>query len=235
MQELVDKTFYGWGGLGKATRTRDRGKEVTPSRLEVVRVVHVRNAETYINYCARRTEIIAELNAHPGYCRDYNVKTGEAATGVSFVGLSRDVVACPVDPEINEFYLWHGTNARSAEAIVQDDFDTGRAGMATGVLYGPGIYFAESCLKADEYVTADAHGHYPLVLSRVTLGNMRYCDDYHPKKISEALVASCRRPGGDCHSVLGDREKVRKTFREFVVYDSDQIYPEYIVWYKRVP
>jgi hypothetical protein len=36
------------------------------------------------------------------------------------------------------------------------------------------------------------------------------------------------------HSLLGDREKCRKTFREFVVYDDDQVYPEFAVWYERV-
>lgn len=36
------------------------------------------------------------------------------------------------------------------------------------------------------------------------------------------------------HSLLGDREKCRRTFREFVVYDDDQVYPEFAVWYKRV-
>lgn len=36
------------------------------------------------------------------------------------------------------------------------------------------------------------------------------------------------------HSLLGDREKCRKTFREFVIYDDDQVYPEFAVWYERV-
>ncbi|CAD7968348.1 unnamed protein product [Amoebophrya sp. A25] len=35
------------------------------------------------------------------------------------------------------------------------------------------------------------------------------------------------------HSVLGDREKCRRTFREFVVYDQAQVYPEWILWYER--
>ena len=34
-------------------------------------------------------------------------------------------------------------------------------------------------------------------------------------------------------SLLGDREKARGTFREFVVYDKDQIYPEYAIIYRR--
>jgi hypothetical protein len=38
---------------------------------------------------------------------------------------------------------------------------------------------------------------------------------------------------GPYHSVLGDREKCRKTYKEFVVFASDQVYPEFIVTYKR--
>ena len=35
------------------------------------------------------------------------------------------------------------------------------------------------------------------------------------------------------HSVLGDREKCRGTFREYIVYDNAQVYPEWIIWYQR--
>ena len=36
------------------------------------------------------------------------------------------------------------------------------------------------------------------------------------------------------HSILGDRIKARGTFREFVIFDDDQIYVEYVVFYRRV-
>ena len=35
-------------------------------------------------------------------------------------------------------------------------------------------------------------------------------------------------------SVLGDREKVRGTFKEYVVYDADHVYPAYEIRYRRV-
>ena len=35
-------------------------------------------------------------------------------------------------------------------------------------------------------------------------------------------------------SVLGDREMVRGTFKEFVVYDADNVYPAYEIRYRRV-
>lgn len=37
----------------------------------------------------------------------------------------------------------------------------------------------------------------------------------------------------DFHSIIGDRVKARGTFREFIVFDDDQIYVEYVIWYRR--
>ena len=47
---------------------------------------------------------------------------------------------------------------------------------------------------------------------------------------------SCSRlwSQGENDSVLGDREKGRNTFREFVIYDTDQCYAEYLLWYRRM-
>ena len=38
---------------------------------------------------------------------------------------------------------------------------------------------------------------------------------------------------GDFEHVLGDREKAVGTFREFVFFHEDSIYPEYAVFYRR--
>merc|ERR1719195_2102446 len=57
----------------------------------------------------------------------------------------------PVDTDLNEWYLWHGTSIQGAEAICKIDFKQRLAGSATGTLYGKGTYFAESITKADEY------------------------------------------------------------------------------------
>merc|ERR1712079_495348 len=139
----------------------------------------------------------------------------------------------PVDKAINEAWLWHGTSEAGAAGITDTDFDLVRAGTATGSLFGRGLYFAESCMKADEYAAQDSRGLCPLLLSRVVLGRVRYCDAKEPSLIASSLEASCK--GGGFHSVIGDREKVRGTYREFIVFDNDQVYPEYVVWYRRVP
>jgi hypothetical protein len=225
IQQLVDETFTGWGPLGKMTRTRDRAKEPIAERLEVQSVVYVQNTEGFINYRARRTKIQEEMPI--GARRTWDIKTNR----VKLEGLPRHRTN-PVDPCINEFYLWHGTTPQAAAKITDAEFDLKRVGSSYGCLFGPGIYFAESSMKADEYTRKDRRGWFPLILCRVVCGHINYCDAYDPVKISKELEASCK-PGGGYHSVLGDREKVRGTFRELIVFDNHQVYPEYIVWYTR--
>ena len=48
----------------------------------------------------------------------------------------------------------------------------------------------------------------------------------------EALVQDIQQGLHD--SILGDREKARGTYREFIVFDNNQVYPEYIIIYKRL-
>ncbi|CAE8632265.1 unnamed protein product [Polarella glacialis] len=265
MQLLLNETYTGWGGFGKLTRTRDRPDEKVADHLEVECVVHLRNKESYLNYCIRRQVIACEM---PEYSRrDWNVRTSSSASlssasvsspsSLSDAGgpgcgasphsgptaaqpPSQDFPKSPgeyplsvLDPSFNEHYLWHGTGPAEARGIAERGFDLGQAGSSRGALFGRGLYFAESCLKADEYVRPDAEGRFPLILCRVTLGHVNYCDAEDPWELRESLRFSCRHSSGEHHSVIGDREKIRQTFREFVIFDAHQAYPEYIVWYRR--
>eukprot|EP00435_Cladocopium_sp_Y103_P040821 s167_g11.t1 len=118
---------------------------------------------------------------------------------------SKEPPIAELDHSLNEVYLWHGTPVRQGLAIAQDDFKMSFAGSGNGSMFGEGLYFSESCTKADEYAQDDT-GHYSDV---------------------RALLL-CR------DSTLADLAKSRHTFREFVVYDADQVYPEYVVLYKRL-
>jgi hypothetical protein len=227
LQKLVDETYWGWGGLGKNTRTRDRAADPIADRLVVRKVVYVQNAENYVNYTMRKRTVVSQMT--PDTKVNWDVKTQK----VSLQGVGRhSSTGTPVDASVNEYFLWHGTSVKAAEAITNTKFRMSFSGTAYGSLFGCGIYFAESCMKADEYTTSDSNGWFPLILCRVMLGRVNYCDAVQPRKLAADLEASCK-PGSGYHSVLGDREKVRQTFREFIVYDEDQVYPEYIVWYER--
>merc|ERR1719356_1380444 len=137
----------------------------------------------------------------------------------------------PLDTAANEVWLFHGTKPVAAESITSDDFRLDLAGTSAGTLYGRGIYLAENSTKADEYSNVDQKsGLFSMLLCRATLGRFLYTSEVQPdpRKCEEA----CLRGGH--HSVLGDRKACRGTFREFVVFDEDQVYPNYIVKYKRV-
>lgn len=127
-------------------------------------------------------------------------------------------------------WLFHGTKHIAADSITSDDFKIDLAGSSKGSLYGRGIYFAENSSKADEYSSADKKtGLFTMLLCRVTLGQMLYNDAVFPdtRRCEEACLK------GVYHSVLGDRKACRGTYREFAVFDEDQIYPNYIVSYRR--
>ena len=69
-----------------------------------------------------------------------------------------------------------------------------------------------------------------MLLCRVLGGNVLYSDEDVPD--GAALRAQVLH--GLYDSVIGDREKVRGTFKEYVVYDADQVYPAYEIRYRRV-
>merc|ERR1712216_801476 len=106
-----------------------------------------------------------------------------------------------------------------------------------GSLFGRGVYLAESCMKSDEYTSPDPttmRKLRPLLLCRAALGNVLYTDKEIPD--GEELRKECEPKDGitQFHSVLGDRQKASGTYREFVAYNSSQVYPAYILWYERV-
>merc|ERR1712190_66224 len=133
-----------------------------------------------------------------------------------------------LEPEVNEWYLFHGTSCESAQTICRDDFKFHLAGRSTGKLFGQGVCFAESITKADEYATEE-DGCCTVLLCRVLGGRVRYCEEKNPD--AARLVADCANGPYNC--ILGDRRKASGTYREFVFFDAENIYPEYILKYTR--
>lgn len=205
MQQLVNRTFRCWGSGEGSLPTS------VPNGLEVMSVVHVENIAAFGQFIARRAQIVDDLGMHSA---------------------AQQALRTPVvTEEINEYWLWHGTTPEGAAGILSRGFDLSKAGTASGSMFGNGICFAESSMKADFYAkSADERGWRVLLLCRVVLGGVLYCDSSAPD--GDHLAANCSS-GRAFHSVMGDREKVAGSFREFVVFDERQVYPEYLVWYKR--
>eukprot|EP00446_Apocalathium_sp_SHHI-4_P010767 CAMPEP_0177161582 /NCGR_PEP_ID=MMETSP0367-20130122/5439_1 /TAXON_ID=447022 ORGANISM="Scrippsiella hangoei-like, Strain SHHI-4" /NCGR_SAMPLE_ID=MMETSP0367 /ASSEMBLY_ACC=CAM_ASM_000362 /LENGTH=350 /DNA_ID=CAMNT_0018607317 /DNA_START=1 /DNA_END=1053 /DNA_ORIENTATION=- len=225
MQQLLDQTW-------KNQWTRDRGKDGKVLKFEVVMVQRNENVKVWTQYYRTR-ELLAQKAAQEEWAT-YTSKTEtevqdcpEAKAFLDKANLNKDV---------NEFYLFHGTRPTAARAICDNDFLINMAGTNAGTLYGPGIYLAEASSKSDEYSGEDTtgifQGLYAMLVCRVTCGNINYTDEVAPDV--QGLVDSILKVGSH-HAVLGDREKCRGTYKEFIVFNEKQAYPEYVILYRRVP
>mmetsp|Transcript_102753 Transcript_102753/g.329494 ORF Transcript_102753/g.329494 Transcript_102753/m.329494 type:complete len:555 (-) Transcript_102753:442-2106(-) len=145
----------------------------------------------------------------------------------------------------NEWRLFHGSSEAACRAICARNFNLGLAGSGaswraegaeTGSpLYGRGVYLSERITKADEY-SGRTHAepssklHFAL-FCRAIGGRPTVCveNEIDPEALRNQVLC------GPYHSVLGDRvSKLRKPFREIVVYDKDQAYPEFLLSYTRL-
>merc|ERR550525_826469 len=153
---------------------------------------------------------------------------GESAESIA-ASLAADFEE-PMLSEVNEVFLFHGTSSFAAQKITGDNFKLNLAGSNAGTLYGRGVYLAENGSKSDEYTRPGPRGERYMLICRVTLGRAYYTDanESNPR----ACEAACLHD--KFNSVLGDRKKARGTFLEFVMFDEEQVYPNYIITYKRV-
>ena len=139
------------------------------------------------------------------------------------------------EADVCEALLFHGSRPAACFSICQSDFMVNLAGSHKGTLYGPGVYLAEMSSKSDEYGEIETQGEnkglYAMLLCRSTCGHVLYDDALTPD--TQELLKSCTGVAPKYHSVLGDREKTRGTYREFVIYNNDQVYPEYVILYTR--
>jgi len=142
--------------------------------------------------------------------------------------------------DCREYRLFHGTSYQNCLKICALGFRVDYAG--TGMtwkkdgskvgdpLYGRGFYCCDRITKADEYAQANLDGLFSILICRVIGGNANVVRTNAIDK--EALKNSVFN--GSHHSVFGDRvTELKKPFNEFVVYDSHQVYPEYLLLYRR--
>jgi len=232
IQEMMDGTWKDVVTVDRAMRT-EGNNEV--DQFEIVSVLRNQNPTLWWYYSRKREGI---RNFVQRFSQKYPIPQYEAKTAPFLEKLHSSTGMDPLCTDENEMILFHGTTPVTAEAICDSRFKVNLGGNG---LFGQGAYFAESSSKSDEYVSTDDdnifQGLYATLLCRVMMGRVKYTDAEKPKQDKDLLKAVI----GDgstfyprYNSTLGDREKVRGTYREFVVYDDNQAYPEYIVLYRRV-
>lgn len=147
--------------------------------------------------------------------------------------------------EANEWPLFHASIPEALHGIARTGFTMKKLGSGgttgTGGLYGNGTYFGDSITKADEYSRRkvekkfgdfkEFQGCRTASICRVVGGRHFYTDkdvnDKDKPKFAERVLE------GNFNSTVGDRLKLKNSFREYVVYDASATYLEYILFFKR--
>lgn len=219
LQQLLNRTY-------SKTWTRDRKKhqpsDQVPKGFQVTAAFRNEQLQSWTRYVSRRHSMIADCEQTPNV--QYTDVQSNAWQSLAPAGTGQLAQQC------NEWYLFHGANDHVARSICSTDFHIDMAGQHTGTLYGKGAYLAESITKADEYTQPNGHGDYTVILCRTLGGRVCYNSEVTPDP--EKMTRACTDGPYGC--VLGDRAKCRGTFREFVFFESDHVYPEYIIHYKRL-
>lgn len=231
-QEVVSQIQQLMDASVRTVWTRDRGRNLkVPTGYQVVRVDRNENARLWLKYVLKKTLIAEAITSSASTnnlppLKSYGMLTTELAKTLPlFEGLRPE-------EQLNEWYLWHGGSSRGIKSIADEEFKILYAGSTTGTLYGAGTYLTDSCTKADEYAKKDVGDEvdvFSLLLCRVMGGRVNYTDEVTPDP--KTLTNSVLQGPYDC--VFGDREKCRGTFKEVVIYESSQAFPEYIVYYQR--
>jgi len=213
-----------------------------PTRLIARKVLRNTNMGIYSKYALSRHHL---RDLRRGKIERVEVATRDGAQRLQAFRSSRfggRETSRKLEEPLNEVYLWHGTSYEALGHIFSEDFRVGAQKRAFPAgFFGQGLYFAESCAKADEYCTEAKHhrewytGHEhvlqpgapvcAMVLCRVVLG--RVCVLDHAGDHSRAVgVPAC----GRFDSLIGCRKAHR---REFIVYSDATVFPEFAVLYER--
>lgn len=130
-----------------------------------------------------------------------------------------------VSPEPLERHLFHGTNKEASEEICRINFDPRIAGL-NGTSCGFGSYFSISASYSNTYsAIARPNGVRHMFLVKVLVGNVT---QGMPNYRRPPPIKSKKRPIDRYDTCVDDEENPTM----FVVFDSCQCYPYYLIKYK---
>eukprot|EP00413_Alexandrium_margalefii_P014314 CAMPEP_0204527730 /NCGR_PEP_ID=MMETSP0661-20131031/9139_1 /ASSEMBLY_ACC=CAM_ASM_000606 /TAXON_ID=109239 /ORGANISM="Alexandrium margalefi, Strain AMGDE01CS-322" /LENGTH=474 /DNA_ID=CAMNT_0051533661 /DNA_START=12 /DNA_END=1434 /DNA_ORIENTATION=+ len=215
-------------------------KLAVPSSYALVTAFRNQNADLWQKYSLVKTAITEECS-----------RSSEVPMEAKPAASSSVTLESPLEAPLNEWYLFHGSSAAKCKSICSTNFRLNLAGSGATwkdagsdvgtPLYGYGIYLAEHVTKSDEYSevippeesflpVGGEQGFHAVLLCRVMGGrtNVVTTNEIERDKLKSDVF------DGPYHSVYGDRvTTLNKPFREIVVYDKDQCYPEFLLVYTR--
>lgn len=216
IEHLMNKTVEG-RTLGKS---RDQKVEGRYSTFAVVDVQRIENRTLWHIYQLKKAGM-EKCSSHDA--------VGDLLCRSDWMAKSE------LDKARNELYLFHGTGNCDAiiDSITKHGLDE-RHGTTSG-MYGGGVYLAESAGKADQYAT-DAKGVFTMLLCRVAFGTpyrTKFGEHWQKSGSATPKTSKLRErlapEGYDSVLALFERGK----YREFIVYDGNKVYPEFLIRYQR--
>ena len=183
------------------TGSDGESRGTTTARVE--KVLRIENGPLWKTYWERKQKMIAD-------CKKRKPKPIPAKTMDGFCNIFPSV---EVNQDINEMFLFHGTNKKAAESIAKYGFDLQKASLSG--LYGGGTYCADFSCKSVHYTnkTEDLRA---LIICRVLMGKAEWT--------KKELSGSKEAPDGK-QSVFaqeGVSRDGKQKHNEYVTYASDQ-------------
>lgn len=210
--------------LMNSTRCWGGGTSGAQHSFRVVRALRIEDSVMWTNYQRKAAEI--------RFMNRRGCSWGSGGAPQTSAKLwdeeHEDFVDVDLDGSINEAYLWHATHPVAASNIVETGFRIGKE-PSVGARFGHGAYFAEDSAKADDYAKAGAgvfQDCYAMLLCRVALGRQHETCKMKDPAASDDARARC------CDSTLAQPD-YSGAAREFIIWDQDQVYPEYALIYER--
>ena len=162
-----------------------------------------------------------------------------------------------LNAKANEYWLFHGCDKEIVPILTYLGYDP-RVSSLEG-MFGGGFYLAENSSKSNQYIPCPGCGknsvftskecqcndqeslEFSMILYRAVLGDVYVVTEYDPQNF-RAEKSWMRRPpykenSTDLYdSVMGESMKYggnKLKYREFILYESGQAYPEYVITYRR--
>ncbi|EDQ84535.1 uncharacterized protein MONBRDRAFT_30157 [Monosiga brevicollis MX1] len=190
-----------------------------PSNIAVRRVERVQNPVLWERYSAKRWEMLHRITSQEHYDQ-LHTATVDALSG------------CPAllrNTPCQERLLLHGIapDTMLRDKIVRLGFDYRFAGRSSGHNYGLGVYLANHPGKSHQYATPGANGERMLIITRALLGRAYV----HPSPPFGALAPPLLPDAPNNERFDSVIATPQVTFREVIMFDNAQIYPELVVYY----
>eukprot|EP00105_Crassostrea_gigas_P040101 XP_019924249.1 PREDICTED: poly [ADP-ribose] polymerase 11-like [Crassostrea gigas] len=208
---------------------------INTTSVSVTNVERIEKVELWHDYIHARDKIIRKILKRGPFKKLESISNcirGPVNTSTKkHKTLNREIY-----PEMNEYYLFHGTKSDIVGNLINKGLDPRHSGDKT--MMGRGIYCAEVSIKSDQYADDKNNRRtigLTILLVRMVLGNIYVATKPKQFKMPPCTTCLTDRCTNESHehfdSVVADIPN--KLFREFIVYDGTQCYPEYLITYNR--